>query len=623
MRYLLAIFLCLFICEEAYSQRGIITTIAGNGVARDGGDGGIATNASLNGRGVVAIDSTGTYYLTGTGLLYIRKVSLDGIIDTFAGTGLFGFAGDGGTAINARFKDPNFVTQDKYGNSYISDGTNYRIRKVDYATSIINTIAGNGGRYTTADGFPATSTGIGATSGIGFDTSGNIFFCGPLYLKKVDATTNIVTTIAGTGITSTVSGDGGPATNATGGFIWVLVDNKNIIYTSDNFRVIRKIDPITGIISRVAGIDDTVTTYADGIPATDAHIHPSNLAKDDLGNIYFCDAIHHRIRKIDTNGYIYTIAGTGIAGFSGDGGMADTAKLNNPQTIVLDQCGNILFSDGYNNRIRKITYPYYPSVRIDNEHLDTTEGGVIHLCSSIPITVTSISTRQGRNPVYKWSINGVVTRSSSPILTYTPHNGDSINVTLVSSIYCVTDSIAVSNTIRIIIDSLPPATVTVNGPPSALIGDTVHVTATIIGARSAYLLKWYNNDTLFATTTLPETNYIKRLTIDSISAILTSISRGCYDSCGSPIKTVLLHTASVGFVANTFEISLQPNPGEDEVQISTTEKWEHISAKDITGRVIISETNTGLNTLTVDISKWSQGVYFFDVDGVVMRFIKM
>ena len=624
MRYLLAIFLCLFICEGAHSQRGIITTIAGNGVARDGGDGGIATNASLNGRGVVAIDSLGNLYLTSTGTNFIRKVSPTGIISTYAGRSMFGFSGDGGTPIDATFNDPDFITQDKFGNYYISDVLNYRIRKVDHSTSLINTIAGNGGRLPTVDGFPATSTGIGAIIGLSFDTSGNLIVGGAtLFLKKIDAISNIVSTVAGTGISSAVTGDGGPATSATGKFQFSCVDKKNFIYTSDCQRVIRKINPLTGIITRVAGTDDSASTYADGIPATDAHIQPTNFALDETGNIIFCDAFHNRVRKIDTNGYIYTIAGNGVAGFSGDGGPADSAMLNYPTAMVLDQCGNILLSDWHNNRIRKISYPYYPSVRINNEHLDTTEGGVIHLCSSIPITITAISTRQGRNPVYKWSINGVVTRTSSPILTYTPHNGDSIKVTLVSSIYCVTDSIAVSNTIRIVIDSLPPAGVTVSGPPSASIGDTVHVTAAITNAGSSYNLNWYNYDTLFATTTLPATNYIKRLAIDSISATLTCIARGCYDSCGSPIKTVLLHTASVGFVANTTEISLQPNPGEDEVQISTTEKWEHLSVKDITGRVIISEIGKGLNTLTLDISKWSQGVYFFDVDGVVVRFIKM
>jgi sugar lactone lactonase YvrE len=305
---------------------------------------------------LVATDSMGkkaSVGLVGTGLAPQAGLT-PGIITTIAGNGTEGFSGDGGPATAAEFNEPRYMASDAAGNIYISDTGNYRIRKVD-RNGIVTTVAGNGKESYSGDGGPATSAGINAPYGIALDAAGNLYIPeGDSRVRKVDLN-GIITTIAGHGSYGN-SGDGGPATSALLGCpVNVIVDAAGDIYFSDACEwVVRKVDT-HGIISTVAGNGNEYGPLGDGGPATEAALDgPRQLAVDAAGNLYIADYYAERIRKVDINGIITTFAGTGDYSFNGDGGPANKAALNAPNGVVVDAAGNVYISDYNNFRIRRV-----------------------------------------------------------------------------------------------------------------------------------------------------------------------------------------------------------------------------------------------------------------------------
>ncbi|HTB05832.1 MAG TPA: T9SS type A sorting domain-containing protein [Bacteroidia bacterium] len=277
-------------------------------------------------------------------------------ITNIAGDSSFGFSGDGGSAVIATLLDPMEVSADSIGNVYFTDWGNSRVR-VATSNGIISTIAGNGFFGFSGDGGPAKSAELNGPMGVFGENSGNVLISdiGNDRVRKVN-TSGIISTIAGTG-TYGFSGDGGPATLAS--FrdpIALAEDTKGDIFIVDVFNSrIRKIDHSTGIITTVVGCG--VRGYSgDGGPATLAELYyPSGINLDDSGNIYIADANNFCIRKVTTTGYIYTVAGNGIAGYSGDGGSATSAELNYPSGVAADNSGDIFIADQFNNRIREVS----------------------------------------------------------------------------------------------------------------------------------------------------------------------------------------------------------------------------------------------------------------------------
>ena len=373
----------------------IIKTVAGNGTYGFSGDGGLAVNAGFQPSGL-AVDSAGNIYIADAGDDRIRKVDTNGIITTVAGNGANGFSGDGGPATNARLYLPWGVAVDIAGNIYIADYGNHRIRKVD-TTGIITTVAGNGTRGHSGDGGPATNASLYNPMGVAVDSAGNIYIAdyGNHKIRKVD-TSGIITTVAGNGIYG-FSGDGGPAMNASLYFAWrVAVDDSGNIYIADsgNHRI-RKVDT-TGIITTVAG-NGTSGFSGDGGPATDAGLNKvAHVAVDSVGNIFIADRFAHRIRKVDTNGIITTVAGNGTNTFSGDGGSATDASLNSPSDIEVDSSGNIFIADNYNYRIRKVAPPsVFGSSMAGGDIPFAEENGLGHIMSSAGLHKTTIDLDTG------------------------------------------------------------------------------------------------------------------------------------------------------------------------------------------------------------------------------------
>lgn len=284
-------------------------------------------------------------------------------IDTIAGTGAPGFSGDGGPAASAQFNLVYHVAVDAAGNLYFTDSDNHVIRKVD-TSGIITTAAGTPGvqanwSIPSGDGGPATSATLRYPGGVTFDSAGNMYITEIGYerVRKVD-TNGIISTVAGSSSGGQgYAGDGGPATAALlNNPVDVAVDSAGNLYIAEIFNhTIRKVDQTTGIITTVVGTG-VAGFSGDGGPATSAQLNtPYSIDFDDSGNLYIADRNNNRVRKVDTSGNISTVAGAGVAGYSGDGGSATAARMNSPIGLTVDDDGTLYVVENGNNIVRKIS----------------------------------------------------------------------------------------------------------------------------------------------------------------------------------------------------------------------------------------------------------------------------
>lgn len=353
---------CLFLCQ-AHAQ--IITTFAGNGANGFSGNGGQATSAALLKPYDVGIDSFGNVYIGDAGNNRIRRVSPSGIISTVAGLGVAGYNGDGISATLAKLNFPYGMSVNGAGAMAISDMNNHRIRLIqaEGAGGNIATIAGTGVAGFSGDGGPAINAKINTPHGIFWDLAGNIYFADAFNhrVRKI-STSGIITTVAGNGNART-SGDGGLATAASINHpAGIAADSVGNLYISEmKGHRIRKVDR-AGIITTIAG-KGVGGLGGDGGPATAAKLYfPKGVTIDKKGNLIFTDTDNFVVRKVNlTTGIITTIAGTifasaGVGGYGGDGGPATAARLDFPQGVFVDKYGNLYIGDCLNHRVRKITY---------------------------------------------------------------------------------------------------------------------------------------------------------------------------------------------------------------------------------------------------------------------------
>ena len=414
---------------------GIITTVAGFFFAGFNGDGIAATSARLWVPTRVALDGSGNLYIVDKDNQRIRRVDAgadgqvtgapDETITTVAGTGIAGFSGDGGLATSSRLRFPRGVVVDGSGNLFIADAGNHRIRRVDNSTGIITTVAGTGIAGFSGDGGLATSARLSSPRGVALDSSGNLF----------------------------------------------IADRDN--------HIIRRVDADTGIITTVAG-NGSCCFNGDGIAATSAWMHfPSGVVVDGSGNLFIADRVNNRIRRVDAGAdglvtgapdeTITTVAGNGNLGFNGDGIAATSAWMANTFDVAMDGSGNLFIADSFNRRIRHVlvipvnsspTVAVLTALVTENEGSTAANTGTYDDADTgdnvtISASVGAVSKTGTNSGTWSWSF-GTTDGPDSQDVTITADDGN-------GGIATTTFALSVSNV---------PPTVTLSGPNTASEGAT-------------------------------------------------------------------------------------------------------------------------------------------------------
>ena len=508
-----------------------IATFAGNGLLGNTGDDGLAVGSKISYPGGGIFDRDGNYYFatSSTGNT-IRMVDPSGIIHTIAGTGVAGYSGDNGPATAAQLKTTQAIAIDTLGDIYIADAGNYRIRKVERSTGIITTVAGSGIGGYGGDNGPATAAKLLSPLDICFDAMGNLYIAdnANARVRKVN-TAGIITTVAGTGIPYNSTGGGKADTTPIVGASGLCVDDTGNLYIADWHARVYKITP-SGIIMSIVG-NGTPGFSGDGGPANTASTIPNKIALDKNAILYVAEYDQSRIRRVTTSEVISTFSGNGTADYGGDGGPAIDAKFNHPAGLAFDACGNLYIPDCWNFRIRKVTFN--------------------------PITTPSIS---------------ITSTTTVPL------------------------------------------------------GSAATVTATVSGVVGSYSIKWYNRGWYFATTTAPSITYTKAAGTDTITAWVLPAAVYCYDSAQAPQLLIAAGPPVVNGVNSVvaLPVSIYPNPAHTQLSITSGRLIESISITNLMGQAVLHTNYTSpAPNVVVDISMLPAGVYVIRInDTYVQRLIK-
>jgi len=338
-----------------------ITTVAGTGVQGFNGNDIAATSAQLYSPWGLAFDTAGNLLIADWGNSLIRKVDRNTrVISAVAGNRLSGLpTGDGGQATAARVSSPYCMAAGPTGDVFISDAL-HRIRMVNHLSGTITTVVGDGTGSYNGDNIPATTARINVPSGIVIDASGTVYFAEEVgaRIRKVDAGTWTIVTVAGTGVTAD-SADGIPATTASLNTPeGIAVDGSGNVFVAEFLgHRVRKIYATTGLITTVAGTG-TPGYNGDGIPAATAKLdHPWGVVLDAAGNLFIGDTFNHRVRKVDAvTQVVTTVAGTGAWGLGAEGVEPTESLLAYPTGVAVDATGSLWISDYGYDRIRKVSY---------------------------------------------------------------------------------------------------------------------------------------------------------------------------------------------------------------------------------------------------------------------------
>ncbi len=350
-----AAFVASALASTADGQSFTINTVAGNGQGGFSGDGGPAVEAELRNPSGVAVARDGSLIIADLKNNRIRKVDPDGTITTVAGDGGGLPRGDGGPAAEARVGNAYGVAIDNDGNIYLGDRMGYRVRRID-RQGVITRFAGNGRRGDSGDGGPAVDAQVDRVNDIAIGADGRVYLAdaGNHRIRVVD-NEGTITTFAGTG-TEGYSGDGGPASSAELNAPSALcIDARGALYFCDfGNHCVRKV-AADGTVSTVAGTGKPGWGGDGKLAITAKLFEPCGVAVDALGRVYIADSANAKIRVVCKDGTIHTVAGTGRAGYSGDGGPANRARIAVPDLIDVDAAGNIYIAEYGNHVIRQLT----------------------------------------------------------------------------------------------------------------------------------------------------------------------------------------------------------------------------------------------------------------------------
>ncbi|MEZ4364832.1 MAG: SMP-30/gluconolactonase/LRE family protein [Kofleriaceae bacterium] len=340
------------------SVTGIMSTVAGTGTPSWSGDGTLATAAGLSSPQALLIDHRGDLVI-GEGARVRRVSATTGIITTVAGSASSGYSGDGGPASSATLAGPIGLAAAADGTLYVGDGLNERVRRIDAATGIISTLAG-AARIALDEGTAATSVASGA-HGMSLGPGGDLYIAGSLHVQRVDRATRTSRTVAGNGSFSydysTTEPSGPGSAYGLNQASAVAVAGDGAVYIAEAYQcAVLRVDPVTAEISRVAGrLRWCYGPLQDDVAATEASLdRPAGLAVGSDGTLYVADTGRHRVRSIDAGtGIITTLAGT-TSGYGGDGGAASAALLTSPSGLALDADGTLYIADAGAHTIRKV-----------------------------------------------------------------------------------------------------------------------------------------------------------------------------------------------------------------------------------------------------------------------------
>ncbi len=486
--FLLLPFFTTLAQNSAYASQGDIHTFAGLGKGYAGDDG-VATAALLNSPGAVAVDAAGNLYISDRANQRIRKVDAAGNISTVAGTGKPGFSGDGGAAALAMIKNPSGIAVDGAGDILFADMGNSRIRMISPA-GVITTIAGTGKPGFSGDGGAAALAAINHAEGVAVDAKGNIYISdtGNNRIRMISPA-GIITTIAGIGRPG-YSGDGGPAASArlnrpTG----VALDSSGRIYISDCYNQRVRVIDASGVITTLAGTGKAGFS-GDGGPAASARLNfPSGVAVDTSGDVYISDWHNQRVRMVDTSGTITTLAGTGKSGFSGDGSTAGGAMLSFPFGVAVDPSGDVFIADTRNNRVRMVEGPSYA---LPVSTITSPENGVMTYSDGSGITISGTASASNGVSFVEVSTDGGATWQTADGTTswsytwYPPKKGLYLIMSRATDSQGKNETIVNCRLVRAVFKYVPISVSLTPNQPDAAPGQTVSWTAAATGGNGNY-----------------------------------------------------------------------------------------------------------------------------------------
>lgn len=509
----------------------IIYTVAGNGTSGYSGNGGLALSAQLNGPMGVTVDGNGNLYIADNGNNVIRKVTPTGVITTVAGNGTAGYSGNGGAATSAELSGPVDVAVDASNNLYIADRGNNVIRKVTASTGIISTYAGyqyvySGTWYFGGDGGAATSAFLASPYGVALDGSGNLY-----------------------------------------------------IADSQNFRV-RKVNT-SGTISTYAG--GGTSGIGDGGAATSAELsQPVGVDVDGSGNLFISDVGYtlyggQRVRKVNTSGTISTYAGNGTGGFTGNGGAATSAEVNDPYGVATDGSGNLFIADEQNFEVRKVSSGNINAYAGNHTQGNTGDGG---LATSAEIDVAYGIATDGSGNVYIPDYTHNIIRKVS---TLCPANA---GPNVVDHQSCCGTSYPGVN-----IGTAAVSGMTYAWSPSTALNST---------SVAQPLSTWSNTTTC----------QVYTVTVSGTSCTTsTSTVQVCAQAYHGASCCKLGHFYD-SMPALPEKFSVYPNPARDKITVSLYALAELIQVVDLQGRIVYEAKNVEAGELSLDLSKYNKGVYF-------------
>ena len=535
---------------------GTIVTIVGTGVAGWNGDGIPATAAHINTPYFVATDIEGNIFVSDFYNSRIRKIIPNGTISTFAGNGTTGHYGndvDDVAATSSELAWPNGVSCDKNGSVYVADPANERIRRV-FPNGSITTIAGTGVEGYGSDNLPATSSALNNPWGVTVDDSGVVLIADTVgcVIRRMGAN-GILSIVAGMLGSWSFGGDNGAATSAQMFFPYqVIVDfSGNWLIVDGNNNRIRRVSVSDGVISTIAG-SGKAGFNGDGIPATLAQLNgPLSIAVDGNGTLFIADTANHRIRKV-VNGTISTIAGNGTAGYNGDGISPTSAMLNFPRGIALDSFGgNLLIADTNNNRVRKMAVGAASS----RPSIDASSTRTLAVSFTATLSATSASSETASH-----SASATMHFSASATVSTTATPSSTPSSSHVSASVSPTPTTPCTSTSSLTLSCSPTASLTRSPLPTATPQGVIRINAVGLDGGSASSAISYGAPLLVSEAWPPSSLVVSVQLPLAPPSVTPSCSAGSYFDVGptqllvmvaTPPPTVLAFDATTTTIVNT------------------------------------------------------------------------